>query len=138
MKITIDKELFQWEKDRKIKVETLPEEPVITILEFYNSSSKVGDAVVLENGEALIPNHLLRTARPLMVLVCTGEIGNTKPIDRKQFRIIPRPCPEGYLNDSDEPEVPELPENVFVIFNGGEELYGNSLQYQISSSQRNS
>jgi hypothetical protein len=82
MKIKIDKELFQWEKDRKITIETSPEEPIITILEFYNANSRVGEAEVLENNEAFIPNHLLRESKPLTVLACIGEKGNTKPIDR--------------------------------------------------------
>ena len=138
MKIKVDKELFQWEKDRKILIETSPDEPVITILEFYNAGSRVGEAEVLKNNEALIPNHLLRTSKPLMVLACTGEKGNTKPIDRRQFRIIPRPCPEGYDDSSIAPPTPDFPTDIYVIFNGGEEIYGSGLQYQISSSQRHS
>ena len=136
MKICTDKELFQWEKDRKIYIESSIEEPVITILEFYNANSKVGEAEILENNEALIPNHLLRMAKPLMVLACTGEKGNTKPVDRRQFRIIPRPCPEDYSDDSAAPGLPNLPSGVHIIFNGGEEIYGNGLQYYLSSSQR--
>lgn len=139
MKIKVEKELFQWEKDRKIIIETSPEDPVITILEFYNSGSRVGEAEVLENNEAFIPNHLLKTTKPLMVLACTGEIGNTQPIDRRQFRIIPRACPEGYDDsDTDIPPIPDWPVNTLIIFNGGEEIYGGNLQYQVSSSQRHS
>ena len=67
---------------------------------------------------------------------CIGEKGNTKPIDRRQFRIIPRPCPENYFDDSTAPEQPDLPSCVHIIFDGGEEIYGNSLQYYLSSSQR--
>ena len=129
MKIKIDKELFQWEKDRKITIETSPEEPVITILEFYNANSRVGEAEVLENNEAFIPNHLLRESKPLTVLACIGEKGNTKPIDRQQFRVIPRPCPEGYDDNSTSPPVPDFPTYISIIFNGGEEKYGSGLQY---------
>lgn len=127
MRIYTDKELFQWEKDRKIYIESSIDEPVISILEFYNANSKVGEAEVLENNEALIPNHLLRVSKPLMVLACIGEKGNTKPIDRRQFRIIPRPCPENYFDDSTAPEQPDLPSCAHIIFDGGEEIYGNSL-----------
>ena len=49
MRIYTDKELFQWEKDRKIYIESSIDEPVISILEFYNANSKVGEAEVLEN-----------------------------------------------------------------------------------------
>lgn len=138
MKIKIDKELFQWEKDRKIIIETSSDDPDITILEFYNTGSRVGEAEVLQGNEAFIPNHLLRSSTPLTVLACTGEKGNTKPIDRRQFRIIPRPCPEGYDDDSVAPPTPDYPTDIFIIFNGGEEIYGSNLQYQISSTQRHS
>ena len=116
MKIKIEKELFQWEKDRKILIETYPKEPVITIVEFYNADSKVGEAEVLKNNEALIPNQLLKVAKPLTVLACVGEFGNTKPIARKEFRVIPRPCPEGYQQDQ------PLPEDTIIIYDGGEEI----------------
>lgn len=127
MEIKIDKELFQWEKDRKIIIESSPEEPIITILEFYNANSQVGEAEVLENNEGLIPNHLLRSAKPLTVLACTGDKGNTKPVDRQQFRIIPRPRPEGYDDSSTAPSLPNFPTGSYIIFDGGEEVYGSNL-----------
>ena len=119
MKIIIEKELFQWEKDRKIILENQPTEPKITILEFYNANSKIGEAQVLKNNEALIPNELLKTAKPITVLACVGEKGNTKPIARRQFRVLERPKPEGYKDDSTSPD---FPTDMHIIYDGGEEL----------------
>lgn len=117
MTIKIEKELFQWEKGRQVIIETQPDEPIITILEFYNANSKIGEAEVLEEGIAYIPDYLLKTAKPIIILACTGEKGNTKPISRRCFKVIPRPVPEGYVD-----EYPELPTGTHIICDGGEEL----------------
>ena len=107
MKIKIEKELFQWEKGRKVFLISENQEPAATILEFYNKNSKLGEAEVLEGNYAYIPDYLLKTATPLTILACFGEIGKTYPVKRKEFRVIPRPRPENY----EEPEEPEEPEN---------------------------
>lgn len=110
MKIKIDKELFQWEKNRKVNIEASSDEPVITVVEFYNPQSKVADAVEVKNGEAEIPNYLLKVPYPIMAVACTGEIGETQAVDRKEFRVIKRLRPENYVDDgSSAPESPSIP-----------------------------
>lgn len=109
MKIKIDKELFQWEKNRKVNIEASSDEPVITVVEFYNPQSKVADAVEVENGEAEIPNYLLKVPYPIMAVACTGKIGNTQAVDRREFRVIKRLRPENYIDEGGAPESPSIP-----------------------------
>jgi hypothetical protein len=41
MEIWIEKELFQWEKDRFVYINTTPSEPEIKLVQFYNKKTKV-------------------------------------------------------------------------------------------------
>ena len=49
MKIWIDKELFQWEKDRWVYVETFENEPKITFVQFYNAKFSHGPEIPLKD-----------------------------------------------------------------------------------------
>ena len=71
MRIYTDKELFQWEKDRKIYIESSIDEPVISILEFYNANSKVGEKqedgtykIIVENSKALGSTYITFDPKP--------------------------------------------------------------------------
>lgn len=115
MKIEIDKELFQWEKNRQISVIQEEDDPEITFIQFYNKNNCCGPEIPLVNGAALIPNYLLRESFPIIVLACVGERNNTKVIYRKEFRVLKRARPENYYDN-------EEGTTVALIYDGGEEL----------------
>lgn len=111
MKIWINKELFQWEKDRWIYIETLENEPEISYVQFYNQKSTYGPEVKLKDNKAKIPNYLLKDYFPIMAVACVGEEGSGKAVSRRKFRVIKRVKPENYTDDLDE--------GIEVIYDGG-------------------
>jgi hypothetical protein len=119
--LAIEKELFQWEKGRYVIVNN----PTITTVEFYNKKSEYGDEVSVENGQAQVPNKLLKEALPIAALACVDHGDNgTKVISRKTFKVLARPRPEFYIDDDDDPVTPDEPETpdipgLDVIYDGG-------------------
>ena len=121
--LKIDKELFQWEKGRFVKISNNS----ITTVEFYNKKSKYSDEVSVENGKAQIPNKLLKEALPIAALACVDDGDNgTKVISRKTFKVLARPKPEFYVDDDDPdepggPDVPDVPDipGLDIIYDGG-------------------
>lgn len=113
MELIIDKELFQWEKDRAVHIISSLEEPQISCVQFYNKRVQYGPEVPLLNGSAKIPNFLLEEPYPIMALACIGEPGDTKVIARKEFKVIKRTKPEQYEEEEEEK---------YVIYDGGEEM----------------
>lgn len=119
MEIITDKELFQWEKNRFIQVIIdLAEDPQISYVQFYNKNHPCGPENPLVNGLAKIPNHLLKEPYPIMAIACTGTPGDTKPIKRKEFKVIKRARPVHYYDDENGEEGTE---SKWVIYDGGEE-----------------
>lgn len=114
--LNIEKELFQWEKGRYVIVN----DESITTVEFYNKKSKHGDEVIVENGQAQIPNKLLKESLPIAALACTDDENGTKVISRKTFKVLARPRPEFYVDDEDEPinPSPDIP-GLDIIYDGG-------------------
>ena len=114
--LNIEKELFQWEKGRYVIVN----DERITTVEFYNKKSKHGDEVIVENGQAQIPNKLLKESLPIAALACTDDENGTKVISRKTFKVLARPRPEFYVDDEDEPinPGPDIP-GLDIIYDGG-------------------
>ena len=116
--LKIDKELFQWEKGRVVFVS----DNSITSVEFYNKKSKYGDQVEVENGQAQIPNKLLKESLPIAALACIDDEENgTRVISRKTFKVLARPKPEFYVDDEDDPVNPDVPDipGVDIIYDGG-------------------
>lgn len=105
--LSINKELFQWEKERYLDVSNSN----ITAVEFYNSKSKRGQKVNIENGQALIPNSLLKESLPITALACIDD----KVISRKTFKVLARPKPDSYIDGDDGPDIP----GIDVIYDGG-------------------
>ncbi len=136
MKLIVEKELFQWEKNRYVHLISQESDPTITYIQFYNSKVAYGPEVPLKSGKAKIPNSLLVDGVPLTAIACTGTKGNTKPIVRKEFNVIRRARPSLYyedLEDSDEPDIPDVPDvpeqpdspgqdGKDVVYDGGEEV----------------
>ena len=115
--LAIEKELFQWEKGRYVIVNN----PEITTVEFYNKKSKHSDQVEVENGQAQIPNKLLKESLPIAALACIDDNENgTRVISRKTFKVLARPKPEFYVDDEDEPinPGPDIP-GVDIVYDGG-------------------
>lgn len=101
MNITIDKELFQWEKDREVFIQPSADDPYITFVQFYNKSIKLAKEGLLNNGKVKIPNELLKEDLPIMVVVCTGPRGETTVISRREFRVLSRKRPQSYIDDEE-------------------------------------
>ena len=115
--LTVEKELFQWERGRYVTVDNA--HPEISTIEFYNQKSKYTDEISVVEGRAKIPNYLLRDDCPIIALACeTGEEG-PKVVCKKTFKVLPRPRPEYYEDNEDEPIGPEIP-IVDIIYDGGE------------------
>lgn len=114
--LNIEKELFQWEKGRYVIVN----DENITTVEFYNKKSKYGDEVIVENGQAQIPNKLLKESLPIAALACTDDENGTKVISRKTFKVLARPRPEFYVDDEDGPinPGPDIP-GIDIVYDGG-------------------
>jgi hypothetical protein len=134
MRIYVNKELFQWEKNRYILIKTdsaLEELP--TFAQFYNKKMlKSLDSPVIDN-KIKIPNQLLEYDIPVMVVVCAGPYEDAHAISRKEFKIIRRAKPGNGSDNPDEPENPDIPDvpdipggddpiDKDIIYDGGEEV----------------
>lgn len=131
MRIYVDKELFQWEKNRYIFIKTdSASEELPTFAQFYNKKmSKSLDSPVIDN-KIKIPYQLLEYDIPVMVVVCAGSYEDAYAISRREFKIIRRAKPENGSEDPDEPEIPDIPDvpggddptDKDIIYDGGEEV----------------
>lgn len=108
MTLTIEKELFQWEKDRFVIVN----DEQITCVQFYNKKSKYGPEVLVKEGKALIPNYLLKEDLPIIALACTGPSDRAQVKNRREFKVLSRIKPENYIDDDTVVE---------IIYDGGME-----------------
>ena len=116
MTIRIDKELFQWEKNRYVYVDSSTEEPVITYVQFDGGKERIGSEAELKDGKAKIPNYLLRNSLPITALACIGSLEEgTQVIARRTFKVIPRAKPDTYFNDEEDV-------GIEVIYEGGVEV----------------
>ena len=114
MKLFIDKELFQWEKNRYVFLEVAESDPSPTCIQFYNKKTFLGPEVKIVDNKAKIPDYLLADYLPIMALACTGLPGETQVITRREFKIIKRAKPENYKEDSDD-------EFYDIVYDGGME-----------------
>ena len=114
MTLRIDKELFQWEKDRYVFIEGIEENPNVSVIQFYNKKSKYGPEVPIKDNKAQIPNYLLKENLPITALACTETSGGTQVICRKVFKVLSRAKPEYYIEDDDTSKD--------VIYDGGVEV----------------
>ena len=131
MKIFVDKELFQWEKNRYILLEAEPAEEQPTFAQFYNSRMSVSLDNPVVNGKVKIPPQLLEQDIPIMVIICSGSYENAHVISRKEFKIIKRARLGNGFNGSggsEEPDIPDVPDtpdipdtDKDIIYDGGEE-----------------
>ena len=115
MTLYIEKELFQWEKNRYVFVNRTENESAISCIQFYNSKSRTGPEIPLENGKAKIPNYLLKDYLPIVALGCTTDSEGTQVICRRTFKVLKRARPEFYVDDEDS-VVKD------VIYDGGVEV----------------
>lgn len=114
MKLRIEKELFQWEKNRYVYIDASDEESLPDFIQFYNNKVSYGPEIRLEGNKAKIPNYLLKEHLPIMALACVGEEGETQVLTRREFKVIKRVRPENYIDDSED-------ELYHIIYDGGEE-----------------
>lgn len=114
MKLRIEKELFQWEKNRYVFVDRTNNEPQISHIQFYNSKSVHGPEIPIENGKAKIPNYLLKEYLPIVALGCIADSEGTQVICRKTFKVLRRARPEFYIDEDNAIKD--------VIYDGGVEV----------------
>lgn len=106
----IDRELFQWEKSRHVKISENNQD--ISIVGFYNSKSKKTIEQPVIDGRAEIPNELLRESLPLVCLACAKRDNEIVVVFRKTFTVLARPKPTSYVDD--DPDI--------LIYDGGIEI----------------
>ena len=111
MNISIDKELFQWEKNRQVNFSTDSQSP--NFFTFHNPKSKLSIEVLPQKNIVQIPDELLKEALPITVEACVGKMGEGHVIDRRIFKVLKRPRPENYIDKDSE---------IHVIYDGGEEI----------------
>lgn len=114
MEIKIEKELFQWEKNRAVIIEG-QDAPLISCVQFFNKKSPLAIEVEVLNNQALIPNILLKDPLPIIALACKGRYDDTQVLTRKEFKVLSRKKPEHYIDDPDDT-------GKEVIYDGGVEI----------------
>lgn len=116
MKITIsiDKELFQWERNRYVFIDFNTQDINPTFVQFDNKNSKYGKVVPIYENKAKIPDSLLEEKLPIMANICIGSEKDMQVIARREFKIIPRAKPDSYTDQEDIYKE--------VIYDGGEEI----------------
>lgn len=110
--LKIEKELFQWEKQRYVLVDG--NETSITHIQFYNKEKSYGPEIPVVNGKAQIPNYLLKDSLPIVALGCI-QVGNgTQVLCRRTFKVLKRARPEFYIDDNEQIKD--------IIYDGGVEV----------------
>lgn len=120
MILKIDKELFQWEKNRFILLEKQDNEPKISCVQFYNKKSKISIEENIVDGKVKIPNQLLKENLPIVALACIKDNEGTHVITRRTFKVLSRVQPEDYFDDSQSPDEPDSDRH--IIYDGGVEV----------------
>ncbi len=110
--LKIEKELFQWEKDRYVFVDE--NDSSITHIQFYNKENGQGPEIPVRNGKAQIPNYLLKESLPIVALGCIQVANGTQVLGRKVFKVLKRARPEFYVDDNNDIKD--------VIYDGGVEV----------------
>lgn len=103
--IKIDKELFQWETERKAIITS----SAVSFVYFYNKKESASRREEVINNSVKIPNVLLKESLPITALCCDEE---KKVIGRKIFKVLAAKRPEDYI-DIDDP--------IEIIYDGGVE-----------------
>lgn len=111
MKLWIEKELFQWEKQRYVHISLSDTDPEITFIQFYNDKSGSSPEIPLNGDKIQIPDYLLKESLPIMAVACTGQRGETQVVGRRQFKVIKRVRPDSYFDTSKH-----------IVYDGGEEI----------------
>lgn len=110
MKIYMDGELFKGDRNRLVYIETGPNDPEITYVQFYNKKSQFSKEIQVYDNVAKIPNELIKEGLPIIAIACTGTIGRTSPICREVFDVLK----DGSFSYEQKEEL--------VIYDGGEEV----------------
>ena len=114
MEIRIEKELFQWEKNRFVNIDG-QDASLVSCVQFFNKKSPLAIEVEVLNSQALIPNSLLKDSLPIIALACKGRYDDTQVLTRKEFKVLSRKKPEHYVEDPEDTSKE-------VIYDGGVEI----------------
>ena len=110
--LKIDKELFQWEKERYVYVDDKASS--ITHIRFYNRENSIAPEVPVESGKAQIPDCLLKEALPIVALGCKQVSSGSQVVCRKTFKVLKCARPANYIDTSESFKE--------VIYDGGVEI----------------
>lgn len=122
MTLRVKKELFQWEKNRYVYVDSTGLAQNIFCVQFFNGKSKYGPEILVEEGKAKIPNYLLKECLPITALACFVEDGENQVLTRRTFKVLARPRPEHYIEDDDDNNDNDDNTDKEIIYDGGEEV----------------
>lgn len=121
MELVIERELFQWEKNRKVFIKG-ENSSDINCIRFFNKKSSTSLEVAVIDESAKIPNSLLTEDLPIIALACMGTSDKAKVILRKEFKVLYCPRPENYEgNVDDDSDYPDINIDEEIIFDGGVE-----------------
>ena len=114
MILKINKELFQWEKNRKVEIICEDNESKPTSIQFYNKKSSYGSEVSIVDNYAVIPNYLLKQSLPIVAVACLNSESENLVLTRRVFKVLARVKPEFYQDEEDTSKD--------IIYDGGEEI----------------
>ena len=112
MIISIEKELFQWDKNRSVNIKLEENDIAPTHLQFYNKKSSHGLEFSFEN-TMKIPNALLKEKLPITILACLKDVLEEQFLCRREFKVLARPKRDSYVDDDVIIE---------IIYDGGMEV----------------
>ena len=94
MEIKIEKNLFQWEKDRKVFIECNKTDYPSLYVQVFNTKTIAAPLIPLTTDYIIIDDKILEQPLPITVLVCSEE----RVFARREFSVLKRPKPDGYNN----------------------------------------
>lgn len=103
--ISIERELFQWEKERYVFLEPSELANQVYCVQFYNQKSKIAFEDFPEDNKVKIPNSLLTYKIPITVIACSEKGEGTQVLAYKTFRVLPRVKPESYSEEDENEDI---------------------------------
>lgn len=94
MEIKIEKNLFQWERNKKIFINYDKTKYSSLQVQVFNAKAKTAPFIPLINDYIVIDDKILEESLPITVLVCCEET----VVARKEFCVLKRPKPDGFNN----------------------------------------
>lgn len=94
IKIKIENNLFQWERDREVFIDFDKTKYPTLYAQIFNAKTVSAPLIPLADNRIFIPDEVLELSIPITVLICS----ESKVVARKEFCVLKRPKPTGYNN----------------------------------------